>query len=109
MRHPRYELLIKIRDHTLTLALVGVHRRVWGYPTLDPDIDIEAYDSSEIYEGQVIFAVKLCHLIVIKLIRSSSVIGSVPIHTDSYPRLHQTRSTTLLPSHFLHWRWPGQL
>ena len=63
---PRYDQSIHVHHHTLTLARVGVHRRVWGYPTLDPNKGIEAYNSSLIYEGQVHFSIILTYLVIIK-------------------------------------------
>ena len=66
MRYPRYEWPIKIPLSTLTSAGEGVTRRVWGYPTLDPNENVEAYNRSEIYEGQVSFSIILSRLIVIR-------------------------------------------
>lgn len=53
MHYFRYEWPIKILQHTLTLARVGVHKRAWGYPNLDPKNGVEAYNICQIYEGQV--------------------------------------------------------
>lgn len=93
MHHPRYEWPFKILQHTLDLTRVGVHKRAWGYPNLVPEDGIEAYDICQIYEGQVSLSKSCSYLVIIKscssdLIRSTSAIGSVPIHTDSCPRMH---------------------
>lgn len=66
MRHSRYEWPSKILHHTLTLARVGVHKRAWGYPNLDPKNGIEAYDTCQIYEGQVSLNTTISHFVIIE-------------------------------------------
>ena len=86
----------------LTLARVGVHERAWGYPTPDPNDDFEIYSSNVIYEGEVILRMKPSHLAFNNLTPSHVAVGSVSIHPDSDPRLHQARSFILLSPHVLH-------
>lgn len=66
MHYPRYEWLIKILYCTLTLARVGVRKRAWGYPNLDPEKGLEAYNICQIYEGQVSLSISFSHWVVIK-------------------------------------------
>lgn len=85
MRYPRYEWPLEVLYYTLTLARLGVHRRVWGYPTLDLNEDVEAYNSSQIYEGQVSFSIGLSHLVVI--IKANRLYFSYWKHSSSYRSL----------------------
>ena len=53
MRHPRYERNIRDLHHLLTWTPVGVHSRAWGYPTPDPNADVDIYNNNVVYEGEV--------------------------------------------------------
>ncbi|CAF9908320.1 MAG: hypothetical protein ALECFALPRED_004379 [Alectoria fallacina] len=50
-------------------AISGVHRRVWGYPTLDPNEDVEAYNSSQIFEGQLLEAFQFIQILALGCIK----------------------------------------
>ena len=88
MRHPRYEWPIQNLYSTLTLASVGVHKHAWGYPNLDPEDGIEAFNICQIYEGQVCLSISFTLSVIKRLIKSTLAIGSVPIHTNSCPRMY---------------------
>ena len=103
MRHPRYTWPIKSLHYMFTSTSVGVHKHAWGYPNLDPEDGIEAFNICQIYEGQVSVNNGFPFLVNLRLTRSHLAIRSVPIHSDTYPRMHQTRSTILLSPHLLHW------
>ena len=88
MRHSRYGLSIGTLDSPLTQANVGVHKHAWGYPNLDPEDGIEAFNTCQIYEGQVCLSMSVFLLVIKRLIFSTLAIGSIPIHTDPCLRMH---------------------
>ena len=51
--------LVRWQTHDMTnrahLIFSGIEKRVWGYPTPDPDVSQVTYDNSARYEGKVKF------------------------------------------------------
>ena len=102
MCHPRYEWPIEKIHSALISARVGVRKRAWGYPNLDPNDGIKAYDICQIYEGQVSPSMRVPFFVMQELIRYGLAIGSIPIHTNCRPRMYQAWSAVLLSPHLLH-------
>lgn len=76
---------------TLTLARLGVHKRAWGYPNLDPTNGIEAYNICQIYEGQVSFGMTFSHLVAI---RANTFDASCWKRSNSYRSLPSDASSS---------------
>lgn len=50
-------------------TILGVRKRAWGYPNLDPEKGLEAYNICQIYEGQLLEAFQFIQILVLGCIK----------------------------------------
>lgn len=50
-------------------TIIGVHKKVWGYPEPNPEAGIEAWNNSLIYEGQLLEAFQFIQILALGFIK----------------------------------------